>query len=191
MKNKKYIIGVLAIVAVVLIGTIVLLISGFGKKDKIEVITKTKLEKIVNKSELSTFESVYNGISEVLNENNEEKIDFYVAYEARVKAGINVEEIIIDIDRDEKIISIDIPEIKITEVNVDITSLDYIFMNNKANTETVSEKAYKACIADVKTESEKQTAIIELAEDNAKNILKALIEPFVQQTDGAYTVRFE
>ncbi len=191
MKNKKYIIGVLAVVAVVLIGTIVLLISGFGKKDKIEVITKTKLEKIVNKSELSTFESVYNGISEVLNENNEEKIDFYVAYEARVKAGINVEEIIIDIDRDEKIISIDIPEIKITEVNVDITSLDYIFMNNKANTETVSEKAYKACIADVKTESEKQTAIIELAEDNAKNILKALIEPFVQQTDGAYTVRFE
>lgn len=78
------------------------------------------------------------------------------------------------------------PEVKINDTNVDITSLDYIFLNDDANTENVSEQAYNKCIEDVKNESKTETAIYNIAEQNAKNILEALITPFVQQLDEEY-----
>lgn len=84
-----------------------------------------------------------------------------------------------------------LPEIKITDVNVDITSLDYIFENEKANTETVSEEAYKKCIEDVTSESNSEDAIYELAEQNARNIVEALISPFVEQLDSEYRLEIQ
>ena len=86
----------------------------------------------------------------------------------------------------DKIITVTLPEIKITDVDVDIASLDYIFMNKKANTETVSAQAYKKCIEDVANESNSTDAIYELAEQNAHNIVEALINPFVEQLDREY-----
>lgn len=101
------------------------------------------MEDIINVSDLSTFEAVYNGIAKVTDEDNPEKVNYYVSYDAKVKAGIDFEKVDITVNTDEKIITVMLPEIKITDVNVDITSLDYIFENEKANTETVSEEAYK------------------------------------------------
>ena len=42
---------------------------------KQEIITVSTLQKIVNVSELSTFTAVYNGIAQVENEKDAEKID--------------------------------------------------------------------------------------------------------------------
>ena len=53
---------------------------------------------------------------------------------------------------------------------MDIGSLDYIFENKKANTENVSEQAYKKCIEDVTRESAEEKAIYELAKQNAKKV---------------------
>ena len=78
---------------------------------------------------------------------------------------------------------------KITDVNVDIASLDYIFMNKRANTETVSAQAYKKCIDDVTKESNSTTEIYELAKQNARNIVEALIKPFVEQLDDKYELK--
>ena len=69
---------------------------------------------------------------------------------------------------------------------MDIASLDYIFENSKANTETVSEEAYKKCIEDVTNDSSSEDAIYELAEQNAQNIVEALLSPFVEQLDSEY-----
>ena len=88
-------------------------------------------------------------------------------------------------------ITVKIPEIKITDVNVDIGSLDYIFENKKANTETVSEQAYKECIEDVTRESAEEKAIYELAKQNAKNTMEAIIQPFMEQLDEEYQLQIE
>ncbi len=69
---------------------------------------------------------------------------------------------------------------------MDIASLDYIFMNDKANTETVSEQAYEKCIEDVTSEVDTEDAIYELAKENAQNIIEALIKPFINQLDAEY-----
>lgn len=185
----KYIIGITIMLAVVII--VLLAVSMSSKKSEPEIISKSTLEDIINVSDLSTFEAVYNGIAKVTDEDNPEKVNYYVSYDAKVKAGIDFEKVDITVNTDEKIITVMLPEIKITDVNVDITSLDYIFENEKANTETVSEEAYKKCIEDVTSESNSEDAIYELAEQNARNIVEALISPFVEQLDSEYRLEIQ
>ena len=54
-----------------------------------EVVTISTLEKIIHTSELSTYTTAYNGIATVMNEKDPEEVDYYVAYEAKVNAGID------------------------------------------------------------------------------------------------------
>lgn len=179
---------VVMIVLAVLAGIVPLAGSFFRQDEKKEIMTKSRLEEVIHVSELSTFEAVYNGITEVANKENPENIDYYVYYEAKVKAGIDFEKVEVNVDNEEKKISVTIPEIKINDVNVDIASLDYIFENEKANTETVSQEAYKAAIADVTNESANEPAVYELAEQNARNIVEALLSPFIKQFDAEYSL---
>ena len=184
----------LSTLVVILIGIAVVVgISGMlsaGKRAKQppEVITVSSLQEIVNVSELSTYTAVYNGIAQVMNEANPEQTDYYVSYEAKVYAGIDFEKIQISVDDQAKKIVVKLPEVTITKVDVDIASMDFIFYNNSANTSTVSQAAYKACEADAQEESAQQKAIYELARQNACNVLKALIQPLVEQVDAAYTL---
>ena len=134
---------------------------------------------------------VYNGVASVANEEKPENIDYYVSYEAKVKAGIDFELVEVEVNEAEKIITVTLPEVKITDVDVDIASLDYIFMNNKANTQNVSAQAYKKCIKDVTKESNSTDEIYESARQNARNIVEALISPFVEQLDSEYKLEIK
>ena len=157
-----------------------------NKKEEPEIITKTNLEKVLDVSDLSTFEAIYNGVAAVENEEKPENIDYYVSYEAKVKAGIDFKLINVEVNEKEKLITVSLPEVKITDVDVDIASLDYIFINNKSNTQTVSAQAYKECIKDVTNESNSTTEIYDSAKLNARNMVEALIKPFIEQLDSSY-----
>lgn len=150
------------------------------------VISKATLEEIINVSDLSTFEAVYNGIATV---SGNDVISYYVSYNGRVKAGINIEDVTIDVDNEEKVITVKLPEVKITDISVDITSLDYLFVDDKANTYFVSEEAYRKCIEDVTKRSRQATALYELAEENAKSFIHALLSPFVAFFDSQYQIQ--
>ena len=192
MEKVKKKLGMMAIMGVICVIAAIILAAGiiiiFNKKGgkEPEIITESNLEKIINVSDLSTFEAVYNGIAKVTNDESPYEIDYYVSYDAKVKAGIDFSQVGIDVDNENKIITITIPKIRINDVNVDIASLDYIFLNDRANTETVSEQAYEKCVEDAANETNEEDAIYELAEENAENIIRALIEPFVQQLDSKY-----
>ncbi|MDO5775387.1 MAG: DUF4230 domain-containing protein [Eubacteriales bacterium] len=181
LKRLSAIILVILVIVAVVVGPKIT-----SKKDGPEIISKATLERIINISDLSTFEAVYNGVAKVMNEKKPENIDYYVSYNAKVKAGLDFEKVDLEIDKNRKVITVKLPEIKITDVNVDIASLDYIFVNDKANTETVSAQAYEKCIEDVTNKSAEEEAIYTLAEQNAHNIIEALISPFVKQLDEEY-----
>ena len=155
------------------------------------IITQSTLEEIIKIRELSTFEAVYNGIAQVPNPKDPEKIDYYVSYDSKIKVGMNLDFVDIDVNHTDKVIQITLPEVDITDVNVDIASLDYIFLNKKSNTSTVSQEAYKACIRDVEQECKDEEYIYVLAKQNAENIVTALVSPFVQQLDSDYTLRID
>lgn len=188
--NKKIVVAVAAgALALILVGILVVLLPKGVKKSEPSIITTSTLEKILNVSDLSTFEAIYNGVAKVTNPDDPQEIDYYVSYNATVKAGIDFEQVVISVDEDAKIISVKLPKIKISDITVDIESMDYIFVNDDANTETVSEEAYKKCIDDVTRESNSETAIFQLAEQNAKNIVEALIRPFVSSLDSEYQLQ--
>ena len=183
--------GALVLVIVVLVMAFIVIPTARNSKKQAQVITVSTLQEIIDVSELSTFTAVYNGIAQVMNQDNPESVDYYVSYEAKVNAGIDFEQVGIDLDKEAKTIRITMPPVELTEVNVDISSLDFIFYNQKLNTSTVTETAYKACEADVEKESQEQQAIYDLAEQNAKNILTALVKPIVDQADTEYTLVVE
>ncbi len=183
--KKKTILIAVGIAVLIALGSTIF-ITQSSKKSKPVIISTSTLEKILNVSDLSTFEAIYNGVAKVTNEDNPEKIDYYVSYDATVKAGINFEEVEISVNDEEKIITVTLPEIKITDITVDIESMDYIFLNSKSNDSTVSEEAYKKCIEDVTTECDSENAIYELAKENAQNITEALIKPFLSSLDSEY-----
>ena len=173
------------VAAVIVVGAVALPAARQGQQSS-KVITVSALQEIVNVSELSTYTAVYNGIAQVMNEQDPEEIDYYVSYEAKVYAGIDFETINIRVDNAEKMIYVEIPEVDITKVDVDIASMDFIFYNDKANASTVSQVAYRACEADAQAESETQMVIYELARQNACNVLTALIKPIVEQVDAEF-----
>ena len=180
--NKKTIIIVVVVIAVISLLCAFLVPKVVnGDKGKKEVVTVSTLEKIVNVSELSTFSAVYNGIAKVYNSENKDQIDYYVSYDAKIKAGIDFNKDSQDKKSNVKNVTITIPKVHITKVNVDISSLDFIFMNDSANKASVSEQAYKACTDDATNESKEQKAIYTLAEQNAKSVVKALVNPILSQ----------
>ena len=182
---------VLFVIILVIITALMIKIKIFNKKSEPTIISKATLEKVINVSDLSTFEAIYNGVAAVENEEKPENIDYYVSYEAKVKAGIDFALVEVEVNETDKIITVTLPEVKITDVDVDIASLDYIFMNNKANTQTVSAQAYKKCIKDVTKESNSTDEIYESARQNARNIVEALISPFVEQLDSEYKLEIK
>lgn len=179
-----------AVIVCILLVCIVLIVRS-NKDSEPEIISQSNLEKIIKVSDLSTLEAVYNGIAEVKNEEKPEKIDYYVSYEAKIKAGFDFEQLQINVDDDNKVITVVIPTIEINDVNVDMTSLDFIFLDKKAETATVSEQAYKKSIEDATAETSKEDTIKELAKENAKNTMEALIKPFVDQVDAEYSLVIE
>ena len=184
-------IAVLFIIIAIIVTALIIKTKIFNKKSEPTIISKATLEKVINVSDLSTFEAIYNGVAAVANEEKPENIDYYVSYEAKVKAGIDFALVEVEVNEAEKIITVMLPEVKITDVDVDIASMDYIFMNNKANTETVSAQAYKKCIKDVTKESNSTDEIYESARQNARNIVEALISPFVEQLDSEYKLEIK
>lgn len=153
-----------------------------------EIITLSTLQEVVNVSELSTYTAVYNGIAAVNDEEKPDEVRYYISYEAKVYAGIDFEELEIEPNEEEKTIQITLPEARISSVDVDIASMEFLFYDDKANQSMVTEEAYKACELDAQQESEKQKIICELAKDNACNVLKALITPLLEQDGTGYSL---
>ncbi|SFN61429.1 DUF4230 domain-containing protein [Proteiniclasticum ruminis] len=177
------IVAVLVIAASLIIGPKLL-----GKEEKkAEIVTRSTLEEIIHIEELSIYQAVYNGVAEIYNKKNPEKIDYYVSYNAKVNAGFDPKDCIIEIDDQSKAITLILPEMKMLDPIVDITTLDYIFQNKKINNSSVSAEAYQACIDDAIVESNQNTDMFQLAEENAKNVMVALVRPFLSSLDSKYS----
>ncbi len=188
--SGKTIVTFAVIIVLVTVAVVLAIISSGEKPEepKKELITEVMLQEVIDVSELSTFEAVYNGVAKVYNKQKPINIDYYVSYCSKIKAGIDFDKVELSVDNEAKKITATLPEVTITDVTVDITTLDYIFQNAAANNSSVAEEAYKACIEDATTESRRQKDIYTFAQQNAENVITALITPFVSQLDNEYTL---
>lgn len=179
---KKYknvtIISVIALLAVVIILGII-----FSKPGAVTTISESSLKEVIEISELSTIEYIYNSTFTVT-EGKEEK--YHVAYEGVVKAGFDFNDI--KISEEGKKIIITIPDITINSAYVDENSIDCLFIKDKYETETILQEAYRKSIEDLEIKAESNDTLLTMARDNAKEMIKALIQPWEEQLEEGYTI---
>ena len=188
LKTVGIIISIIAVIAAVVV---LFVLPQLKKPGEQKVDTVSTLEQVVKTSSLSTYETVYNGVSVINNEEKPDKIDCYVSYVASVKAGLDFTKIkFIKDDANHQII-VNMPGIELLNPNVKIEDMDFIFVNKKVNQDGISAKAYRVCIEDAKEEASKQEAIMTYAKQNAENLINGLISPFVNQMEENYTISFD
>lgn len=152
------------------------------------VVSAPDLEKVIKESRISTFTAVYNGIAEVPDSENPDNISYYVRYEARVRAGFDLNDL--DVTTDGTAILVTIPPITLDTPNVDIGSLDRMNVTKTDKLSELNGDEYRICEADAAEEASKKEAIIDLAEENAENTIRGLMQPFldgINYTDVEFT----
>ena len=87
-----------------------------------------------------------------------------------------------------KTVTVIIPEPKVISTNVNVDTLDYIFMKDKYNTTGLTDEALKLCRQDLKNELENTPEIFRIAQENAETAVKQLLEPWLKNVDSEYTI---
>lgn len=185
IRNSTKIFFVLVVTIVVLIS--VWLIATTGESESLTTISESSLQKIIEINELSTVDYTYNATTSKTKADSNE-VMYYVAYEGTVTAGIDFHEITFNVDEDNKLITITIPEVEIHNISVDMGTMDYIFTKSKYETETISQEAYKLCKADLKKRVESEDLLKETAKENAISSVEALFKPWIETIDKEYQV---
>ena len=137
--------------------------------EKEDVITSAQLEKAIDISQLSTAEFVYNGIAEKYNEEHPERVDCYIAYNASVKVGIQMEDVTFEIQEEEKTVTPVLPDI-----TVQIATLD------EKNPDVPLKDMMILCKEDAIREAEESEKLYETAEENLKMVMEALLSPVLE-----------
>ena len=163
-------------------------VIGGDKGGKVTTIAESTLKEVIEISELSTVEYAYNAVAYAYLDEEKTKLKYNVAYEGRVKAGIDFKDIEINVDEEQKKIKITVPEVKILDCSVNEGTLEYIFADDKYNDLTVSSEASKICKADLEEKVNNEEKLLVLARENAISAVQGLIQPWVEQIDNEYTI---
>lgn len=185
IRKSKFV--VICVIVVILVVTILFSIL-FAKERKITTIAESSLKEVIETSELSTVEFIYNSIVTVPDEDGNPK--YHVAYEGTVKAGFDFNAITTEVDKENKKIVIVIPEIKINSVNINDETLDFIFIKDKYDTETTFQEAYKTSYDDLEKKAEANEIIKQTAYENAIDNMKAIIMPLEAKLPNGYSFDF-
>ena len=141
--------------------------------------TNGKLEKILEISNLQTAQTIYNAVA-TKKDDAGENVRYYAAYEGTIKAGIDFSKIVIDHDSDTNTITVTLPPAEILESTVNPGTVEYIFIDKKAETETVAQEAYRLCKEDLQQRAEAdKDKLLDVAAENAGNAVEGLIRPWL------------
>lgn len=183
------------ILFIIIIALIVLTISFIRvhNENRLTITTKSSLEKIIEINKLSTIEYTYNAIVARYKDDEvkDDNVEYYVAYNGKVTAGIDFNEVNIDVNYKEKKIYITLPNVEIHEINVDMGTLDYIYEKNTSEKDSISQEAYKLCKNDLRERAKNETELLVNANENAKSAIEALIKPWIESVDKEFQIEFK
>ena len=159
----------------------------FKPKTSIKISSSVLLEDIKDISELASGRYTYNAVATKYDENGVPK--YHVLYNGYVDMGFDAEEL--EITEKDKVISVKIPEVRVLTSDVFIEPENYIFLDSTYNTETVSAEAEQLCKEDILKRANEDANLTTVAQDNAKDSIEAMIEPFVSQLSSDYSIVIE
>ncbi len=154
-----------------------------GEEGKVELITESVLKGAVKDATLYTAVYPYNGVAPVYDEDGG-GLKYYVSYKGTIKAGINSNNIRVELEEETNTIRILLPEIEIFEPSIS-GEFNYIFMDEKYNTGDTYNEAFTAATTDLtrRIKMGDLDALKQMATESAKLTERALVEPLVNQVD--------
>lgn len=191
--NIKLILILLVIIAV--LGFIVYSLFNKDSANGIVIRAKTTFKKSVDTEELRTATFTYNGVAkkckeECKNDGNDEYV-YYVSYEGDVTAGFDFDDVDFKVNKDKKLMSIIMPEIKITDSHTYIEKLKFIFQNSKYDNVNELSEANRICNEDIKRRTSEDTLLLETAKENAKVVLQQFFETWLKNYYPGYTLEIK
>lgn len=172
---KKKLVLLVLIVAIAA-GAGLVLPGVMNKAGKETTITSSQLEDAINISQLSTAEFVYNGVAEKYKKENPDEVECYIAYDANVKVGINMEEVTFKIDEEKKTVTPVLPKIEINIATLDENSISYI----PKNPDLSLKEVITLCKEDAMNEANHSEKLYEIAQENLKSVIEALLAPILE-----------
>lgn len=155
-----------------------------------ETVSETNIRKVFEISGLQTADYIYNSVVRVYDE-DEKEILYYVSYEGTIIAGINFEDIDVEINDADKKILLTVPEVEIQDTIVNNGTLDFIFMKDKYDTDETYNEAYKKCQDDLDNKAKNEADLLLTAQENAEQVVKALTSPWIEQLYPDYVIEIK
>lgn len=174
-KKTKLLVRIVDILA--LIALVISLLIHFSETNKAQIMTSATLEKAIDVSDLSTAQFTYNGIAEIYKDITHKKVKCYIRYNAKVKAGINMEDVKFEIDNENMTVRPILPKIKINSNIVDEKSLSFI----PESTSIELSEALTTCQEDAEKEARESDELLSSAQENLEAIIEALLYPIVSE----------
>lgn len=188
----RKVIGIIAVIAVVFCAVVGgKHIANRQKEGEVYTVAESTLEKVCEICELPTVEYTYNAVAEAVNEKGEVK--YYVAYEGKVTAGIDFSKIefeVLDSEESKKVL-IKLPEVTVQDPIVNMGTMDFIFLKDTYETETISQEAFKLCQEDLSNRIKDEDALLELAAENVRRDVRCLYEPWINQLYPEFSIILE
>lgn len=150
-----------------------------------EVVSAPALSELINVSELRTVTSDYRSICVVSTDNGPV---YYILYNATVVAGIEMDQVEYEIDDENHVVRITLPDVRILESSVDVGSMEFIFINNHFDTPETGAAAQRNCQAALDQRLEGDTAVLDMARENTTNEVEAMFQPIIDQFYSEYTL---
>ncbi len=191
-KSKKRVIKIkIPLIVIIVLVLVVLLMP--KKEIKMKIKVKSTLEKVVEKSDLETINITYNVIAKKCKDesncdktsNNIDDFSYVASCKGTITAGIDFQQVQVDVDTKNKKILVTMPEATIIgEPN--ILSIKLLNGNELAASETPN--ARKLCQETTKEKSENDEKLIPAAKEQSRVVLESFYKQWIKSYDASYSV---
>lgn len=181
------------ILIILILAIVFFLINTYSNGGNIEIKAKISLDKIVEKSDLETANITYNVIGKKcknekkcdLNSNKMSNFEYVVSCKGTLTAGIDFSKVKIDIDNNNKILKIEMPEVTLKG---EPTIGSVKFLNGSDVPADELPNARKLCQETVKTRSEEDNKLLPAAKEQARIVLEEFYKNWIKAYDSSYKV---
>lgn len=183
--NNKILIIVGVIILILVIGGLV-----FSKEGGIKIKVKSSLSKLVEKSDLETINFTYNVIAKQCNNenkcnkksNNIDDFKYVISCKGTVTAGIDFDNVGVDVDKKNKKLIVSIPNAGITDITVG--SMKFLNGEDLPSSELVN--ARRLCEETIREKSKEDKELLPAAKEQAEVVLISFYKQWLKSVNNEY-----
>ncbi|MBR6966150.1 MAG: DUF4230 domain-containing protein [Clostridia bacterium] len=169
--------------AVVTAGVLAVILAGllrfgpvlFGNGNA-NTVTSSELTKAIDIAELSTAEFKYRGIAEIYTDESRSQVRCRVCYNAVVKAGIDMKDVKLEVDPENKRVTAALPDLKLNVTVIDEQKMALL----PSDADVSIGEMLKAAGEDALNEAQQSGELMAAARDNLAKTIEGLLLPVLE-----------